>query len=71
MKKSILAIAVAGLAVCSYAKTVTLGTDSLNYVIENPINWVDGNAPEIGDDVFINKSIWGGVDVDLRHRLYR
>ena len=51
MKKSILAIAVAGLAVCSYAKTVTLGTDSLNYVIENPINWVDGNAPEIGDDV--------------------
>ena len=59
MKKSILAIAVAGLAVCSYAKTVTLGTDSLNYVIENPVNWVDGNAPEIGDDVIINKKIWG------------
>ena len=59
MKKSILAIAVAGLAVCAYAKTATLGTDSLNYVIENPINWVDGNAPEIGDDVIINKKIWG------------
>ncbi len=59
MKKSILAIAVAGLAVCSYAKTVTLETDSLNYVIENPTNWIDGNVPEIGDDVIINKSIWG------------
>ena len=59
MKKSILAIAVAGLAVCSYAKTVTLETDSLNYVIENPTNWIDGNVPEIGDDVIINKSIGG------------
>ena len=59
MKKSILAIAAAGLAVCSYAKTVTLETDSLNYVIENPTNWIDGNAPEIGDDVIINKAIWG------------
>lgn len=59
IKKSILAIAAAGLAVCSYAKTVTLETYPPNYVIENPTNWIDGNDPEIGDDVVINATIHG------------
>ena len=59
MKKSILAIAAAGLAVCSYAKTVTTVDSGINYVLENPINWVDSSVPENGDDVVINAKIWG------------
>lgn len=56
MKKSILAIAAAGLAVCSYAKTVTETGESW-WVLEDPKYWENNSAPENGDDVILNGTI--------------